>query len=106
MKHSELSGEHIHQPLVARLEKSSIAFSWKMATERALQKKYTRDISLKTCNPDHQIEFPHECRDNPEHKLLKECHPEAKKRILEKFRKHLIQQTVPVVERPKRLNRN
>jgi len=76
-----------------------------MAKERALRKKFTRDISLKTCNPDHQLKYPHECRENPGNKLLHECHPEAVKRIVHDFRVAMQKVQVPLVKRPQRVNR-
>ncbi len=83
----------------------SQGFNWKKATTRALAKKLERAIHLARCNPDYQIKYPNECRENPERKLLTCCHPEAKKRILEEHEKTLTQSLVPVVDRPKRLNR-
>ncbi len=81
-------------------------FNWKKATARALQKQYYRSIQLARTNITYQLEHPNECRDNPDHKLLDHCHPEAQKRILEKHEKILSQSVVPVVDRPVRLNRN
>ncbi len=80
-------------------------FNWKMAKTRALKKKFTRTISLATCNPDYAIKYPHECRDNPENKLLGQCHPEAIKRIEHDFNTAMQKVEVPTVERPKRTNR-
>ncbi len=81
-------------------------FNWKKACSRALQKKLERAIHLARTNPDYQIKYPNECRDNPSKKILSCCHPEAKLRILEEHEKILTLAVVPVVDRPKRLNRN
>ncbi len=80
-------------------------FNWKKAQDRALEKQKQRSIQLATCNPDYQIEHPSECRANPEHKLLHQCHPEAEKRIIEKHLKTLRKAIVPSVQRPMRPNR-
>ncbi len=104
-QHSETpKGSTSHAPL-GKLNHDQRPFSWPVALQRALAKKKTRDISLKTCNPDHQIKYPNECRDNPEHKLLHQCHPEAEKRIEHDFKVAIQKTIVPVVDRPKRMNR-
>ncbi len=54
-------------------------FTWPKQCEKALKKKLQRAISLARTNPDYRIKHPNECRDNPECKVLSECHPEAKK---------------------------
>ncbi len=80
-------------------------FTWAKQCEKALQHKETRAIHLARTNPDYQMKYPNECRDNPEKKVLTCCHPEATKRILEEHEKILRLSIVPDVERPKRLNR-
>ncbi len=82
-----------------------MSFNWKKATIRALEHKYQRSIAMARTNITYQIKYPNECRENSEHKILIHCHPEAKKRILEEHEKILLSSTVPVVDRPKRLNR-
>ncbi len=81
-------------------------FNWEKATKRALAKKLERAIHLARCNPDYQVKYPSECRENPDKKILSCCHPEAKKRITHDHLKILKLSLVPVVERPKRLNRS
>jgi len=80
-------------------------FNWKMATKRALELQLRRSISLATCNPDYKIQYPNECRDNPENKLTHNCHPEAEKRLLKDHQAILAKSLVPTVERPQRMNR-
>ncbi len=82
-----------------------MSFNWKKATNRALEHQYQRAIAEARTNITYQVKYPNECRDNPDCKILHHCHPEAKKRILEEHEKILMTSTVPVVERPKRLNR-
>ncbi len=80
-------------------------FNWVAQRKLAIIKAKQRSISLATCNPDYQVTYPNECRDNPENKLLKQCHPEASKRIEKKL--NLIQKRamVPAVQRPSRMNK-
>ncbi len=80
-------------------------FNWHKATERAIQHQYYRAIHLARTNPDYQVDFPNECRDNPEKKVLNHCHIEAKKRLDHRHEQILRNAMVPVVERPERLNR-
>ncbi len=78
------------------------SFNWKMATKRALDHQLYRSTKLRNTNIDYQIKYPHECRgDLPNNK----CHPEAEKRILHDHKKILEKAQVPIVERPKRMNR-
>ncbi len=84
----------------------SRGFTWEKQCEKAYQHQLERAIHLARTNPDYQIKYPNECRENPERKLLKCCHPEAQKRILEKHEKILALAIVPIVDRPKRLNRS
>ena len=81
-------------------------FSWQKACDRALKHKLTNAIHLARTNIDYQIKYPNECRDNPEHKILKECHHEAFKRIMKDHEKMLVNTMTPVVIRPKRLSKN
>ncbi len=69
-----------------------------MATHRALLHQLERAIHLARCNPDYQIKYPNEVRENPEKKVLLCCHVEANKRILEAHEKILKNSLVPVVE--------
>ncbi len=80
-------------------------FNWKLQCEKALKHQMQRAIDLARCNPDYQIKYPNECRDNPDHKVLPHCHPEAQERLLESHEKILKLAIVPDVDRPKRLNR-
>jgi len=64
-----------------------------------------RAIHLARCNPDYQRLHPQEAKQNPDRKLLKDCHPEARKRIHEECEKYQRHVHVPTVERPERLNR-
>ncbi len=80
-------------------------FNWKKATDRALAHQYVRAIHLARCNPDYQIKYPNECRENSESKILAECHVDAQKRILNEHEKILKNSLVPTVERPKRLSK-
>ncbi len=81
-------------------------FLWKMATERALQKKLYRAIQLARNNPDYQLKYPQEHKQNPEGKVLSHCHKDAEIRITKEHITTLRNSQVPSVERPKRLNRN
>ncbi len=83
----------------------SRGFTWKKQCLKALEKKKYRAIHLARSNPDYQIKYPNECRENPDRKVLLCCHPEAEKRILEEHEKILSLSIVPSVERPERLNR-
>ncbi len=99
-----------HEPLSSNIPRSDrgveqLNFTWEKATQRALKHQLVRSIALARCNLDYQIKYPNECRENPEHNVLKECHPEAKKRILTKHELLLKLAIVPPVDRPKRLNR-
>ncbi len=80
-------------------------FSWPKQTQKALLHQLQRSIDLARTNPDYQIKHPNECRNNPDRKVLKECHPDARKRICEEHEKILSLATVPDVDRPQRLNR-
>ncbi len=78
---------------------------WEKQKVKALKHQLQRAIHLARCNPDYQIDHPNECRNNPDHKILKECHPEAKKRIEKLVMKKQHFSEVPNVERPHRYNR-
>ncbi len=86
-------------------EQFQAGFNWPKVTNRALLHQLQRAIDLARCNPDYQIKYPNECRNNPDHKVLHDCHPEAKKRICDEHEKIIKLAAVPDVERPKRLNR-
>jgi len=78
-------------------------FSWKMATERALQHKLYRSIQLARGNKDYQIKHPSEIP--KEGKIEHSCHKEAEMRITKEHITVLRNSQVPAVDRPKRLNR-
>ncbi len=78
---------------------------WQKHAEKALAHQEYRAIHLARTNPDYQIKYPNECRDNPDRKILECCHPEAHTRILEEHEKILRLSVVPAVDRPTRLNR-
>ncbi len=80
--------------------------SWHHCCKRALEHKLTRAIHLARTNIDYQTKYPNETRDNPEKKVLNHCHIEAKKRIIIEYEKILTNAQIPLVDRPKRLNRN
>ncbi len=90
---------HIHRSSVILMR------NWKVATERALQHQLYRAIHLARTNPDYQIKYPNELRNNPEHKVLNHCHKEAEKRLLHEHENIVRLAFIPDVERPKRLNR-
>ncbi len=97
-----------HTPASGGMQKSRNipqGFTWVLQRKLAIIKAKQRAISLATCNPDYQVEHPNECRDNPENKLLKECHPEAAKRIEKKLKLIQKKAMVPAVQRPSRLNK-
>ncbi len=78
---------------------------WEKHCEKALKHQKTRAIHLARCNPDYQVKYPNECRDNPDRKILLCCHPEAEKRILKEHENILKLSIVPPVDRPTRMNR-
>ncbi len=80
-------------------------FNWPDQCQKALEKQLYRAIHLARTNIDYKITHPSECRTNPENKILTECHPEAKKRILDCHEKTLRKAIIPIVDRPKRMNR-
>ncbi len=79
--------------------------NWKVCVDRALEHKLYRAIHLARSNPDYQIKYPSELRNNPEGKVLLHCHKEAEKRIIHDHEKMIRLSIVPTVERPKRFNR-
>ncbi len=106
--HSEPEAQIIPQSVAGGMKHSRLkqrGFNWKKATTRALQHQLTRAIHLARCNPDYQIKYPNECRDNPESKILAECHVDAQKRIIDSHEKILKNSVVPVVDRPKRFSK-
>ncbi len=74
-----------------------------MATMRALKHQLVRSTQLRRINLDYQIKYPNECRDTT--LQTSKCHPEAEKRIMHDHKKILEKALIPVVERPKRMNR-
>ncbi len=102
--------KHVHtSPSIQRPEggvnKFPRGFNWPHQLHNALLHQMQRSIDLARTNPDYKIKHPNECRDNPDCKVLKECHPEAKKRLLEEHEKIIRLASVPDVDRPQRLNR-
>ncbi len=79
--------------------------SWHHSLHRALKKQLYRAIHLARTNEDYQRKYPSEVRANPKSLVLRECHPEARKRI-EKKHDLLCKRTfVTPVDRPERWNR-
>ncbi len=103
--HNVPASSHIPLAEGGVVKHSPRGFNWEKACKRALAKKQYRSIQLARTNPDYRMKYPNECRDNPECKVLTECHPEAQKRILEEHEKILQLAIVPPVDRPKRMNR-
>ncbi len=83
----------------------SAGFTWPKQIKKAQAKAEYRAIQLARTNITYQMEHPSELRENPENKVLTCCHPEAAKRIAEKFLKIKQSSKVPLWEQPKRLNR-
>ncbi len=73
--------------------------------ERALKKQLYRAIHLCRTNPDYQLKYPQEVKQNPSKKLLRVPTQEAVKRINHEYEVRVRNNIVPTVERPKRLNR-
>ncbi len=86
--------------------RQSTPFSWIKHQKKSLDKALYRSIHLARCNPDYQLKFPSECRDNPSRHVLHKCHPEAEKRIMHDHSVRLHMVTPPIVKRPERLNRS
>ncbi len=106
-----LKGKHSLNTIPERNMQSSeggqkTPFSWLKHQQKALDKALYRSIHLARCNPDYQLKYSSECRDNPERKVLHSCHPEAQKRIEHDHSVRLHMVTPPKVERPQRLNRS
>ncbi len=80
--------------------------SWVHCKERALKHQLTRAIHLARCNPDYQLKFPNESKDNPKKETRRECHKEASIRILQEHKRWLNFTGTPKVKRPSRWNRN
>ncbi len=80
-------------------------FNWPDQITKALQKKLQRAISLARTNQDYKLLHPNECRDNPQHKILDHCHPEAEKRIIKEQEIKLRKSIVPTPKRPARFNK-
>ncbi len=102
------SGEGKHPALSSGVKHSrliSSGFNWRKATDRALDTRLRRAISLARCNPDYQLKYPNECRDNPTNEYVRHCHPEAEKRIIKEHMIILRKSLVPQVEKPVRFNR-
>ncbi len=78
---------------------------WQKRRRVAIDTQFRRAINLARCNPDYIRRYPQEHKQNPECKILKECHPEAKKRIEKEMLIKQHSHEMPQVDRPKRLNR-
>ncbi len=78
---------------------------WAKQIHLCEEKKLYRARVQSLTNPDYKIAHPAECRGNPEGKLQRECHPEAKIRILKELKKKIESSTPPTVKRPERFNR-
>ncbi len=74
----------------------SHGFTWKYATERALQHQYYRSIQLARTNIDYQVKYPNECKN----------HQEAEKRLLKEHELILKNSLVPTVDRPMRMSKS
>ncbi len=83
-----------------------LPFSWKQHQDKALKKKLYRSIHLARTNPDYQIKYPNELRDNPNNEVKSKPHKEAEIRIIADHTKMLKRNTLPLVVRPRRLSRN
>ena len=81
-------------------------FTWKRQQEKALAKKLYREIQLSRNNKDHELQYPAIHKANPEHKVLKHCSPEREKEIRHRHEIRIKMVIPPVVDRPKRWNRN
>jgi len=79
--------------------------SWKHCVDRALKHELYRAIHLCRTNPDYKLKYPSEVKQNPTGKLLLVPTSEAKKRIEHDHEVRVRNNVVPIVERPKRLNR-
>jgi len=79
--------------------------SWRHCIERALKHQLYRAIHLCRTNPDYQLRFPAEIKQNPDKKVLSVPTSEANKRILHEHEVRVRNNIVPQVERPKRFNR-
>ncbi len=80
-------------------------FSWTKAIDRHYETELIRAIHEARTNPDYQIAHPNECKNNPDRKILKECHPDAILRIKHECEVRRRNVLPPNVERPARLNR-
>ncbi len=89
-----------------RVAINKVPFSWHHQQKKSLSKQLYRAIHLERCNPDYQVKYPSEHRENSECKVLAECHQEAQKRIQHDHLARIERVTPPAVERPKRLNKN
>ncbi len=78
---------------------------WVRRKRIAIETQYERAINAARCNPDYQRKYPQEHKSNPECKILKACHPDAKKRIEKEMLIKQRSSVIPTVERPKRMNR-
>ncbi len=78
---------------------------WHKYEHKHLEKMLYRAIHLARNNLDYRNKYPNEARDNPKLEIRKECHPEAKIRILKEHVKCLEKAKVPIPVRPARFNR-
>ncbi len=89
-----------------RLSIQKVMLTWHRAIERALEHQLYRQIHLARTNPDYQRKYPSEVKANPQGKILTHCSIEAKKRCEHEQEVRIRHNFMPVVERPKRLNRS
>ncbi len=73
---------------------------WHLYEHKHLAKMLYRSIHLRN-NKDYQIRYPHECKNVKPGDI----HPEARIRIMLEHKHQLEKAQVPIVDRPKRLNR-
>ncbi len=79
--------------------------NWKYSQDKALEKALYRNIHIARTSPDYAIKHPAEVKVNSKHLVLKEVHPEAKKRIEHEFSIRIRNAFQPTVKRPARLNK-
>ncbi len=78
---------------------------WKYSQKKALAKALYRNIHISRTSPDYRMKYPAEVKANPKNLVLREVHPEAKKRIEHDFSVRIRNAFQPTVERPARLNK-
>ncbi len=91
--------QHNHPGSKDTPPRESLTF-WHLYEHKHLAKMIYRSIHLRN-NKDYQIRYPHECKNVKPGDI----HPEARIRIMLEHKHQLEKAQVPIVERPKRLNR-